>query len=306
MFALGALNEGILTPDTPIVSNGYIAIPNPYFPDKETRFNDWKAHGVLDMRTAIAQSSNVYFYEVAGGYKSQKGLGIRNVEKYARLFGYGSTTGIDLEGEAAGIIPNPEWKAEAFPNDPTWRIGDTYFTGIGQYGMQATVLQALKEASEIASKGTIVTPHLRESDRFGTSSMGIPEEYFTVIQQGMRKGAVEGTAKLLNVPYVKIAAKTGTAELGVSKARVNSWVIGFFPYEKPKYAFAVVMDRGVKGNTTNASYVASLMFKYLAQYAPEYIGRDTPVILETPDVPLQAATATPPSATTTEQGVTVI
>lgn len=301
MFAIGALNEKILTPDTPIVSTGYIAIPNPYFPDKETRFNDWKAHGVLDMRTAIAQSSNVYFYEVAGGYKSQKGLGIRNVEKYARLFGYGSTTGIDLEGEAAGIIPNPEWKAKAFPNDPTWRIGDTYFTGIGQYGMQATVLQALKEASEIASKGVVVTPHLRQSDRFATSSMGIPPEYFTVIQQGMRKGAIEGTAKLLNVPYVKIAAKTGTAELGVSKARVNSWVIGFFPYDHPKYAFAVVMDRGVKGNTTNASYVASLMFKWFAQYAPEYIGRDTPVILETPDTPETGTTSSITSETTTAE-----
>lgn len=283
MFAIGALNEKILTPDTPITSIGYITIPNPYFPDKETRFNDWKAHGVLDMRTAIAMSSNVYFYEVAGGYKGQKGLGIRNVEKYARLFGYGSTTGIDLEGEAAGTIPNPEWKTKMFPNDPTWRIGDTYFTGIGQYGMQATVLQALKEASIIASKGTIVTPHLRVSDAFSTTSIGIPPEYFSVIQQGMRKGAIEGTAKLLNLPYVKIAAKTGTAELGVSKARVNSWVIGFFPYDHPKYAFAVVMDRGVKGNTTNASYVASLMFKWFAQYAPEYIGRDTPVILETPE-----------------------
>lgn len=283
MFATGALNEGILTPYTRIQSVGYIAIPNPYFPDKETRFNDWKAHGWLDMRTAIAQSSNVYFYEVAGGYKDQKGLGIRNVEKYARMFGYGSTTGIDLEGEAEGTIPNPEWKEKNFPNDPTWRIGDTYFTGIGQYGMQATLLQALKEASVIASKGLVVTPHLaKEMPNATSTKLDIPEAYFTVIQEGMRKGAIEGTAKLLNFPYVKIAAKTGTAELGVTKARVNSWVIGFFPYDHPKYAFAIVMDRGVKGNTTNASFTASLLFKWLAGNAHEYLGRDTPVVFDVP------------------------
>lgn len=270
IFATGALNEGILTPDTPIQSIGYIAIPNPYVPDAETRFNDWKAHGWLDMRTAIAQSSNVYFYEVAGGYKSQKGLGIENVEKYARMFGYGSTTGIDLYGESSGTIPSPAWKAKNFPTDPTWRIGDTYFTGIGQYGVQVTVLQALREAAIIASKGFVVTPHLAEEVATSSYRLPIPESSFTVVQEGMRKGAIEGTAKLLNIPGIKIAAKTGTAELGVSKARVNSWVIGFFPYDHPKYAFAIVMDRGVKGNTTNASFVAQKLFWWMLAETPDY------------------------------------
>ena len=291
MYALGALTEGILTPETQIQSVGYIEIPNPYFPDKPTRFNDWKAHGWLDMRTAIAQSSNVYFYEVAGGFKGQKGLGIAGIEKYARMFGYGSTTGIDVYGELPGTIPNPEWKAKNFPTDPNWRIGDTYFTGIGQYGMQATLLQALREASIIASKGKVVTPHLSMDNAVTeTRQLPISEKNFTVIQEGMRKGAIEGTAKLLNFPYVKIAAKTGTAELGVSKARVNSWVIGFFPYDNPKYAFAIVMDRGVKGNTTNASYVASKLFPWLAQNAPEYIGKEKPVVF----APIPEATTTTP------------
>ncbi|MDO8520509.1 MAG: penicillin-binding transpeptidase domain-containing protein [bacterium] len=271
MFAIGALNEGILTPDTRIESRGYIAIPNPYIIDEETRFNDWKAHGWLDMRTAIAQSSNVYFYEVAGGYKGQKGLGIARVEQYARLFGYGSTTGIDLYGEQSGTVPNPDWKAKNFPDDPTWRIGDTYFTGIGQYGMQTTLLQALREAATISSKGTVVLPRLALSTATSSYRLPIPESYFTVIQEGMRKSAVEGTASLLNIPGLKIAAKTGTAELGTAKTRVNSWVIGFFPYDKPKYAFAVVMDRGVRGNTTNASYVAQQLFWYMLADTPEYL-----------------------------------
>ena len=271
MFAIGALNEEILTPETPIESRGYIAIPNPYVPDEETRFNDWKAHGWLDMRTAIAQSSNVYFYEVAGGYKNQKGLGIARVEKYARLFGYGRATGIDLYGEQSGTVPNPEWKALNFPDDPTWRIGDTYFTGIGQYGMQTTLMQALREAATIASKGAVVTPHLAQDVATSISQLSIPESYFMVTQEGMRKSATLGTASLLNIPGIKIAAKTGTAELGVAKTRVNSWVIGFFPYDKPKYAFAVVMDKGVRGNTTNASYVAQQLFWFMLAETPEYL-----------------------------------
>ncbi len=279
MYALGALTEGLLKPDTLIESTGYIEVPNPYFPDKPSRFTDWKAHGLLDMRSAIAWSSNVYFYEIAGGYKSQKGLGISGLEKYARMFGYGSTTGIDVYGEVSGTIPNPAWKLKHFPNDSTWRIGDTYFTGIGQYGMQSTLLQALKEASIIASKGKVVVPHLSiEKQSITIPSLPITEKNFTVIQEGMREGVQVGTAALLNFPYVAIAAKTGTAELGVSKARVNSWIIGFFPYDKPRYAFAIVMDRGVKGNTTNASYVASKLFPWLAEYAPEYIGRDKPYV----------------------------
>ena len=264
IFATGALNEGILTPDTQIQSIGYIAIPNPYVEGQETRFNDWKAHGWLDMRSAIAQSSNVYFYEVAGGYKNQKGIGIANLEKYARMFGYGSPTGIDLFGEGSGTIPNPEWKEKNFPTDPTWRIGDTYFTGIGQYGVQVTLLQALREAAIIASKGMVVTPHLADDAATSSYRLPIPESYFIVVQEGMRKGAVEGT---------KVAAKTGTAELGASKARVNSWVIGFFPYDKPKYAFAVIMDRGVKGNTTNASYVAEHMLYWMQINTPEYFSQ---------------------------------
>ncbi len=298
IFALGALHEGLLTPETGIESVGYIAIPNPYVPDKETRFNDWKVHGWLDMRSAIAQSSNVYFYEIAGGYKSQKGLGIRNIEKYSRMFGFGSTTGIDINGEAAGTIPNPEWKAKNFPTDPTWRIGDTYFTGIGQYGMQTTVLQALREAAIIAAKGTVVTPHLATNAKAVLpTKLPIPESYFTVIHEGMRKGAVDGTAKVLNIPGFKIAAKTGTAELGVAKARVNSWVIGFFPYDKPKYAFAVVMDRGVQGNTTNASFVAANLFNWIYEEAPEYnngVRRPKPVVVEVPELsaPTEATSTT--------------
>ena len=117
IFAAGALNEGIISPEKKILSKGAITLPNPYNPSKPSVFRDWTVHGWVNMREAIAVSSDEYFYVVGGGYEDQKGLGISKLDEYARLFGLGSTTGFVLPGEAAGVIPTPAWKARVFPND---------------------------------------------------------------------------------------------------------------------------------------------------------------------------------------------
>jgi penicillin-binding protein 2 len=100
--AYAALAEDIISPNKEIVSNGSLIVPNPYNPDNPSRFNDWRAHGVMTMREAIAFSSNVYFYIVGGGFGDQKGLGITKLAQYYRLFGMGTTTGINLATEQAG------------------------------------------------------------------------------------------------------------------------------------------------------------------------------------------------------------
>jgi penicillin-binding protein 2 len=107
----------------------------------------------------------------------------------------------------------------------------------------------------------------------------------------MRKGVLEGIANGLNNPYVSIAAKTGTAELGVTKNRVNSWVIGFFPYEKPRYAFALVMERGIKGNTFGATYVMRQLIDWMGEETPEYFGKKK--LVTTPVATSTEATTTP-------------
>jgi penicillin-binding protein 2 len=270
-MALAALNENIITPEKSILSTGSISIPNPYFPDKPTVFKDWKAHGYVDMRDAIAVSSDVYFYEIGGGYKNeQKGLGIANIEKYMRMFGFGSTTGVDIVGEADGVIPNPEWKAKNFDGAP-WLLGNTYHTSIGQYGFQVTPLQAVRAVGSIASYGTLVTPHLVTDATAPKTELSLPKGDFEVVQEGMRRGVLLGTAIALNVDSVKIAAKTGTAELGAKKDAVNSWVIGFFPFDKPKYAFALVMERGPLHNPVGAPYVMRQIVDWMAVNTPEYL-----------------------------------
>ncbi|MEI7480557.1 MAG: penicillin-binding transpeptidase domain-containing protein [bacterium] len=157
-MSLAGLQEKVIDPNTSIYSSGQLVLPNPYDPSKPSIFKDWKAHGWVDMRQALAVSSDVYFYEIGGGFEGQKGLGIANLEKYAQLFGIGEKTGIDLPGEKSGVIPSPLWKIKNFKGEQ-WRIGDTYHTAIGQYGFQVTLMEMIRAVSAMANYGTLITPH---------------------------------------------------------------------------------------------------------------------------------------------------
>ncbi len=272
IMAIAALNEGVITPEKQILSTGSISIQNPYYPKLKSVFNDWRAHGWTDMRRAIAVSSDVYFYTIGGGFEGQKGIGIANIEKYSRMFGLGGTTGIDLTDEKKGTIPSPEWKAKLFNGEP-WRLGNTYHTVIGQYGFQVTPVQTVRAIAAIANGGTLVTPHLvREPVKeFPKLIIPIPTEYFAVAREGMRMAVLDGTVAGLNVPYVTVAGKTGTAEIDAGKKYVNLWVVGFFPYEKPRYVFAVVMERGPYNNTRGGVFVMRQMFDWMHTNTPEYL-----------------------------------
>jgi len=273
--ALAALSEGIILPEKKIFSAGQISIPNPFFPDKKSIFKDWKAHGWVDMRHALAVSSDVYFYEIGGGYQDIRGLGINKIHEYAKKFGLGEKTGIDLEGEAEGTVPNPQVKEKNNPDDPTWRVGDTYISAIGQGYFLTTPIEMAVYVSSIAKNGKIVVPRLIKNENFypevPQKNTGIPEEYFKIVKEGMRMAVTEGTAQGLSYPDLKIAAKTGTAEVGGKKNFSHSWIIGFYPYENPKYAFAAVLEKGPAGNTIGAPYAMKQFFDWLKLYHLEYV-----------------------------------
>jgi penicillin-binding protein 2 len=273
-LALAALNEGVISPDKEIYSDGALRLPNPFAPGTFSIFRDWKAHGWVDVRRALAVSSNVYFYTIGGGFGDQAGLGIKLINKYASLFGFGQPTGLEVFAEEVGLVPSPEWKEKVFAGDP-WRLGDTYHTSIGQYGFQVTPLQVVRAMAALASGGRLVTPTLlKTATGQGEVIPGIAPEWYQVVREGLRQGVLEGTAGGLNHPAVAVAAKTGTAELGVSKEDVNSWVTGFFPYEQPRYAFAVVLERGERGNLIGGVYAMRQVLDWLAAEAPEYLSVD--------------------------------
>src|SRR3989344_2140328 len=160
LMAAAAINEGVIDEYKQILSTGALTLPNPYDPDKPTIFKDWRVNGWTAARRAIAVSSDVYFYEIGGGFEGQQGLGIARIDEYLRRFGFGADAGLAGFSEAFGTIPTPEWKAINFPDDPAWRLGNTYHTAIGQYGVQVTPLQAARMAAAIANGGTLPTPSI--------------------------------------------------------------------------------------------------------------------------------------------------
>ena len=264
-FAYAALAENIISPEKSIYSSGQIVIKNKY-DGPDTVFKDWKAHGYVNMREAIAESSDEYFYQIGGGYQDQKGLGIARLNKYANIFGFASTTKVDLPGEDYGLIPSPEWKKKVFGED--WLLGNTYHSSIGQYGFQVTPLELVRAVAALANGGYLVQPHVLARLETASTSIKLDLSKLKVIQEGMERTvqSEKGTAKALDMKGVTIAAKSGTAELGATKQLVNSWISGYFPYENPKYAFVVIMEKGDRHNPFGAVFAARETIEYMRDF----------------------------------------
>ncbi|MEZ4104524.1 MAG: penicillin-binding transpeptidase domain-containing protein [Candidatus Paceibacterota bacterium] len=281
--AYAALAEKVISPNKEIYSNGQIVIPNPYNPSNPSRFTDWRAHGSMTMREAIAFSSNVYFYIVGGGLPKNAvpqagvtspmtGLGITKMAKYYRLFGLGSLTNINIAEEQAGVVPDPEWKRKVFDDD--WRLGDTYFTAIGQFGFLVTPIQMLRAYGALANGGYLLSPHVIKGKQGDSVNLNLDSDYLQIIHEGMRKTVNYdgGTARALERKDVAVAAKSGTAEIGAGNAYVNSWAAGFFPYEDPKYAFILMMDRAPRSNALGATRIMGDVVEWMSKNRPEYLG----------------------------------
>ncbi len=271
-LSIGALNEDLISPYKKIYSSGSISIQNPYFEDLQTVFKDWKVHGWTDMKEAIAVSSDVYFYSIGGGYEDQEGLGIAKINEYIKLFGFSEETGIEGFIEERGIVPNPEWKAKVFDGED-WTIGNTYHTAIGQYGFQVTPLQTVRAISAIANNGKLLRPTIlnKDNESWDFKKLDISKDYFKIIQDGMRLAVTEGTAKGLQTSFLDVSAKTGTAERGIEKDKVNSWILGFFPSIEPKYAFVVIMEEGPVGNTIGGLFVMRQLLEWMNINTPQYL-----------------------------------
>ncbi len=270
-IAIAAIQENVISPDKEILSTEELIIPNPYNPDNPSIFTDWKAHGLVNLKKALAMSSNVYFYQIGGGFQEQEGLGISRINQYLEKFGFGQKVNVEGFNNQSGTIPNPEWKRKTFDDD--WRLGDTYFTSIGQYGFQVTPIQVARAVSSIANDGKLIEPKLVnnfKSEEQIYKEIDIDKENFKIIKEGMRESVLYGTAKGLSYNDFEIAAKTGTAELGFSKEKVNSWVTGFFPYQNPKYAFVIFLEKGDRANLIGGVAAARGFFDWAIQNRPDF------------------------------------
>src|SRR5690606_5438500 len=138
--------------------------------------------------------------------------------------------------------------------DEEWRLGNTYHTSIGQFGFLTTPLQMLRAFAALGNGGKLLTPTLVKDERPQYLDLQLNESHLNLVRSGMRM-AVDtdgGTVRGLALPYVPIARKSGTAELGSDNEHVNSWVAGFWPYEEPKYAFILLMEPAPRDNSLGA------------------------------------------------------
>jgi penicillin-binding protein 2 len=252
VFAAGALQEGVINENTSFLSNGGLRIGEWFFPD-------WKAggHGQTNVRKAIAWSVNTFFYYIGGGYGDFRGLGIDGLVKYAKLFGLGQITGVDLPGERSGFVPTAEWKQE-IKGEP-WYIGDTYHFSIGQGDLIVTPLQVANYTAALANGGTLYQPHLvsrlldsgnslvKEIKPKIIASNLVDQDKMKIVREGMRETVTAGSARSLSILPVSAAGKTGTAQWSTKK-EPHAWFIGFAPYDQPKIALAVLVEEGVEGS----------------------------------------------------------
>src|SRR3989338_2251674 len=244
-----------------ITEEEYLEIPNQYDPSIVYRFNDNKNHGWVDMRKALAVSSNVYFYIIGGGYKNLNGLGPSRIEQYLSLFGWGKKTGIDLPGESDGLIPNPEWKQRV--KKEGWWDGDTYQLSIGQGNLLATPLQVASAFAAIANGGTLYEPQMvkavigngkkvEEYSPIVVKENIVKRENIQVVKEGLRQAVTSWSSTILNQVSVPVAAKTGTAQTGRKdengKDYLYSWVAAFAPYDNPKIVITVMVEDAKEGS----------------------------------------------------------
>lgn len=257
-LASAALQEKIISPNKIINDPGYILVQSKYDPEVVYRFGGVEPHGPVDMREAIAVSSNIYFYTIGGGYGDQQGLGPSRIKKYLDLFGWEEKTGIDLPGEFGGFVPDPEWKKQA--KNESWWDGDTYNLSIGQSDLQITPLQVASAYAAIANGGALYKPKIVQKvvEGSGENSEVITEfqpeiirqnfidaENLKIVREGMRDGVLYGSSVMLKELPVAVAGKTGTAETN-RDGIFNTWSSNFAPYDNPEIVFVATIE-GVQG-----------------------------------------------------------
>ncbi len=224
-------------------------------------------------------SSDVYFYYLSGGYTDPnsgkevfQGLGATRLAQWARKFGLGSKTGIDLPGESEGNIPDPDWKEQTF-GEP-WTIGDTYNMGIGQGFVATTPIQMAMVTAAVANGGDVLVPHVVHQvtsadgrvvvppKRIVKSNLNVDPRNIAILREGMREAVDGGTAATAGIKGVQLAGKTGTAEFGEQRKdgsyQEHGWFTGFGPFSNPEIAVAVFLDQG--NGAINAAPVASKIF----------------------------------------------
>ena len=254
--AYEALKEGKIEPGTAFDCSGIFRLGR-------ALFRCWRkeGHGPQTVREALEHSCNVFFYNT--GHR----LGVAGIVQVCHLFGLGRPTGIDLPRESKGLVPDPAWMKAA--RDQPWQEGDTVSFAIGQGPLLVTPLQMLLLFTTLSMDGAVVQPHLVfsiEGERPVThrpvNRIPLDPTALRVVKEGMEQvvNSETGTGRLAQMPGIRVAGKTGTAQVPVGLA--HAWFCGYAPADHPKVSFVVFLEHGGKGGE-QAALVARDLLAYL-------------------------------------------
>ena len=284
-----ALEENIFSPSDTIRDCVGLTIVNPYNPEDVYTFNNWRSeYGLFNLKRAIANSCNVYFYIAGGGlpatsvnagqtsYGNIKGLGVQKIAEYLKSAFADSVLGIDLPGEAEGFVPTPDWKLAA--RGEGWYQGDTYNISIGQGDLLITPLWLNSYISAIANGGIMYRPFVAKQildnnknvvesfDPEVLGRLGFKEDVINEVKNAMLETTISGTAKILRTLPVKSGAKTGTAEV-IKGRTVNSIMTAFAPFDNPEINITVLIEGGT---STNEGLAIRVTYGFMKWYFKEY------------------------------------
>jgi penicillin-binding protein 2 len=255
-----------------------LTVPNPYDPQNPYTFKNWRdEYGPFDLRKAIANSCNIYFFTAGGGHENVRGLGAERIVNYLKSGLADSQLGIDLPGEENGFIPNPEWKLRE-KGEP-WYLGDTYNISIGQGDLLITPLWLNSYVSAIANGGKIYKPRVAQSlisdekiiEEFSPEVAGnlpFSKEVIAEMKRAMKETVISGTAQIFKDLPVEAGAKTGTAEVIKGKT-VNSLFTIFAPYDNPQISMTILIE----GATTQQGLAIRAAHSVLKWYFSDIASR---------------------------------
>ncbi|MEX0668358.1 MAG: penicillin-binding protein 2 [Candidatus Saccharimonadales bacterium] len=264
----GALENNVVDENTIINDVGRIVLTSQYDPSATFEFASWNPNGLgpMDARSAIAMSSNIYFYTVAGGYQSFNGMGISALEKTYRMFGLGARTNIDIPGESTGMVPSPAWKEDQIGE--AWFTGDTYNLAIGQGFLSVSPLQLARAYAAIVNGGKLIQPRLNTgTDTVISDRLNVDPKHFKIVQEGMLQVlSSQGTASPAIFANVNatVAGKSGTAETNPEEedSRPHAWFGAYAPYENPEIVSVVMLEEGENGTLYAAPVISEVFAKH--------------------------------------------
>lgn len=252
LLAVAALQDGVITPQTTVLSTGGLKLGDQFFAD-------WKpgGHGLVDVYRAIAESVNTFFYTIGGGTTDRAGLGINRIIQYLGKFALAQNLNIDISGERKGFLPTPAWKLEKFKD--RWYLGDTYNISIGQGHLLVTPLHMAVAYAALVNGGDLPQPHLLREITYSNGqsilnappnpgSINLSPDVLKVVQTAMRQTVTSGSASSLGNLSIQVAGKTGTAQTGPQTAP-HAWFAGYAPAQDPEIVVVVMLENSGEGSS---------------------------------------------------------